>query len=105
MLRECWIFPSQVTRGLGPPKSLRLDIQTLRENSLHNVLSAAGGLLLRRRGPGERVEQGQLLGVILDPCTGQVQQLLRPDCSSRVFFCRHAQLINGHEVAFRLLPE
>lgn len=77
----------------------------LRENSLHNVLSAAGGLLLRRRGPGERVEQGELLGEILDPCTGQVQQQLRSDCSGRVFFCRHAQLINGHEVAFRLLPE
>lgn len=79
--------------------------RVIRESSLHNVLSTAGGLLLRRRGPGDRVEAGELLGEILDPCTCRVLEPLRADCGGRVFFCHRAQLINGHEVAFRILPE
>ena len=77
----------------------------LRENTLHDVLSHAGGLMLCRRHPGDPVEENGLLGEILNPCTGQLLEQLRADCRGRVFFCRRAQLINGHEVAFRILPE
>ena len=76
-----------------------------RENCLHNVLSAAGGLLLCRRQPGDRVKAGEVLGEILDPCTCGHLEALRADCDGRVFFCHRAQLIDGHEVAFRVLPE
>lgn len=77
----------------------------LRENALHTVLSHAGGLMLNRRAPGDRVEAGELLGEIIDPCTCRSLEQLRADCRGRVFFCHRAQLIDGHEVAFRLLPE
>ena len=30
---------------------------------------------------------------------------LRADCRGQVFFCHHTQLINGHEVAYRILPD
>ncbi len=76
-----------------------------RESHLHNVLSTAGGLLLCRRRPGEMAEQGEVLGEILDPCTCRLLEQLRSDYRGRVFFCHRAQLINGHEVAFRVLPE
>lgn len=81
------------------------DPRILRESELHDILSHAGGLMLCRRRPGDPVEQNDLLGEILDPCTGQTLEQLRTDCRGRVFFCRRAQLINGHEVAFRILPE
>ena len=76
-----------------------------RENCLRNVLSTAGGLLLCRRKPGDTVAAGEILGEILDPCTCQSLEQLKAGCDGRVFFCHRAQLINGHEVAFRVLPE
>ena len=76
-----------------------------REDQLHNVLSAAGGLLLRHRRPGDVVRPGDVLGEILDPCTCTVLERLRADCPGRVFFTHRAQLIDGHEVACRVLPE
>lgn len=75
-----------------------------REDGLHNVLSAAGGLLLRCRRPGDLVRSGDVLGEILDPCTCAVLEQLWADCPGRIFFTHRAQLINGHEVAFRILP-
>ena len=76
-----------------------------REGELHSVISAAGGLLLPVRWPGDRVRPGDVLGEIVDPCTCTVLETLRVDCSGQVFFLHHAQLISGHEVAFRILPE
>lgn len=76
-----------------------------REDGLRNVLSGAGGLLLRCCEPGDAVQAGDLLGEILDPCTCAVLEQLRADSPGRVFFIHRGQLINGHEVAFRILPQ
>lgn len=89
-------------RGVPPSPVVPL---LFREDGLHNVLSAAGGLLMRHRHPGDLVRPGDLLGEILDPCTCAVLEQLRADCPGKVFFTHRAQLINGHEVAFRILPE
>lgn len=78
---------------------------TLQEARLHTVHSTAGGLLVRSCQPGDAVPRGGLLGEILDPCTCRVLEELRADCPGRVFFTHRAQLINGHEAAFRILPE
>ena len=75
------------------------------ESGLHNVLSTAGGLLLRQCQPGDAVRNGDVLGEILDPCTCAVLEQLRADCPGRVFFTHRSQLINGHEAAFRILPD
>ena len=68
-------------------------------------LSSAGGLLLRSRAPGDVVKPGQILADVLDPCCGQILEHLRSDCTGRVFFARRSRLIDGHEVAFRILPD
>ena len=88
-----------------PPLPEAAPAVLFREEALRNVRSTAGGILLRRRGPGDRVAEGEVLGEILDPCTCRTLEELRSDCSGRVFFCHRAQLINGHEVAFRVLPD
>lgn len=51
------------------------------------------------------MKSGQILADILDPCTGAVLEHLRSECTGRVFFARKSRLIDGHEVAFRILPE
>ena len=76
-----------------------------RESCLHTVLTHAGGLLLCRRRPGDAVVAGELLGEILNPCTCETLEQIQTDCRGRVFFSHHASLINGHEVAFRILPD
>ena len=76
-----------------------------REDGLHNILSATGGLLFHRREPGDTVTAGEVLADILDPCTGQVRERLRTAHAGKVFFAHKAQLIAGHDVAFRVLPE
>ncbi|MFR7477765.1 MAG: M14 family metallopeptidase [Acutalibacteraceae bacterium] len=77
----------------------------IRESCLRTVLTHAGGLLLCRRKPGDAVADGELLGEVLNPCTCETLEQLKADGSGRVFFSHRAQLINGHEVAFRILPE
>lgn len=95
------------TRGL----CLDLDLPggavsiTCQESSLHSILSAAGGLLMCHSNPGDVVRAGDVLGEIIDPCTCTVLEQLYSDCDGRVFFAHKPQLINGHEVAFRILPE
>ncbi len=74
----------------------------LLERTLDTVLSSAGGLLLRQKEPGELVAAGEVLGEIIDPCTDTVMEELRARVDGRVFFAHKAQLIGGHEVAFRI---
>lgn len=74
------------------------------EKQMHSVLSSAGGLLLRRHDPGGLVTPETILGEIVDPCTGDSREVLQADCSGRIFFAHRSQLVNGHEVAFQILP-
>ena len=78
---------------------------TFKENLLDTVLSSAGGLLIRKKEPGDQVQPGELLGEIIDPCTNTVLEELHARAGGRVFFAHKAQLIGGHEVAFRMIPE
>lgn len=77
----------------------------LPEDILRDILSSHGGLLIRSAEPGERIEEGQLLGSIIDPCCGLTVEELYAPCSGRLFFAHKAHLISGHDVAFRILPE
>lgn len=76
-----------------------------KENTLCTMLSRSGGLLIRKKEPGDAVKEGELLGEILDPCTDTVLEQLYAKSNGRVFFAHKAQLIAGHEVAFRLIPD
>ncbi len=44
----------------------------VQENEMSNVLTPAGGIFRRFVEPGQEVEYGQKLGVILDPFTAEV---------------------------------
>ncbi len=99
----CFLY----AKGLSHSQDYSAGCETtlFREVSLHTVLSTYGGLLMRRCEPGDTVERGALLAEILDPCTCEVKELLRSDCRGQVFFAHKTQLICGHEVAFRVLPD
>ncbi len=75
-----------------------------REDGLESILSSAGGVFLRHMKPGDVVQPGDVLADILEPCTGEVLEQLRADRLGCIFFAHKAQLIGGHEVAFRILP-
>ena len=62
-------------------------------------------VLLALRRPGDPVRTGDVLGEILDPCTCAVLEQLRAPCPGTVFFLHRSPLIDGHEAAFRILPE
>lgn len=86
---------------VGPGEETRL----YHEDSLRNILSTAGGLLVHRCSLGTAVAKGDILAHIQDPCTGQVLEQLSAPVSGRVFFRHHSRLINGHEIAFRILRQ
>ncbi len=92
-------------KGLGQTDAAPATAPSIlvRESSLDTILSSAGGLLLRRRIPGDFVQAGDLLGEILDPCTDTILEELHAGRSGRVFFAHKAQLIGGHEVAYRIV--
>ena len=94
-------------KGLSLKKEQSPAYKTLffRESGLHTVLSKAGGLFLRSHAPGDFVREGETLADILDACTGEIVEELKSDCSGHVFFAHKAQLIAGHEVAFRIMPD
>ena len=75
------------------------------EDSLRNILSTVGGLLVHRRPLGETVTAGDVLAHIQDPCTGQVLERLSAPVSGRIFFRHRSRLIHGHEIAFRILQQ
>ena len=74
-----------------------------RESELKTVLSASGGIFIRKKVAGDTVIEGDVLAEILDPCTGEILEKMRACCTGRIFFTHKARLINGHEVAFRIL--
>jgi predicted deacylase len=68
-------------------------------------VETAGGLLVRYADPGDHIKGGALLGRIENPCDGETLEELRAQRDGIVFFAHHANLINGHEVAFRVVPD
>lgn len=85
----------------GPGETTRI----CHEENLHNVLSTTGGLLVHRLALGEHAAAGDVLADILNPMTGAVVEHLRTQVEGRVFFIHRSRLINGHEVAYRILPD
>ena len=72
----------------------------VQENEMANVLTPAGGIFRRLVEPGQEVEYGQKLGVILDPFTAEVEAEITCPTSGVVFFALKKPLTTEHEVAF-----
>lgn len=77
----------------------------LAEENLHTVSTRTGGIFFPLGELGELVQSGQTVARILDPATAEVREELVTDVSGRIFFLHHACLINGHDVAVRILPD
>ncbi len=75
----------------------------VQENEMANVLTPAGGIFRRFVEPGQEVEYGQKLGVILDPFTAEVEAEIPCPTSGVVFFALKKPLTTEHEVAFKVI--
>ncbi len=75
------------------------------EEILCNVKPEVGGLLVHKTVLGSRVQQGQPLAEVLDPCGGTLRQILCAPMDGRIFFAHESCLINGFDVALRVLPD
>ena len=75
----------------------------VQESEMANVLTPAGGIFRRFVEPGQEVEYGQKLGVILDPFTAEVEAEILCPTSGVVFFALKKPLTTEHEVAFKVI--
>ena len=75
----------------------------VQENEMSNVLTPAGGIFRRFVEPGQEVEYGQKIGVILDPFTAEVEAEITCPTSGVVFFALKKPLTTEHEVAFKAI--
>ena len=103
---------SAVIRFLASRKVLRghvaggVDSMLLDEAQLVNVRTTdAAGYLESFVRPGEHVEHGQELGVVLDAFDAHVRERLVAPASGVVFFCRVKALVQQRMVAFRIAPD
>ncbi len=76
---------------------------TITEQDLATVLTPAGGIFRARKAPGDEVEQGEVIGRILDPFTADVTAELISPTNGLVFFAMEKPLVLEHEVAFKLI--
>ena len=79
--------------------------KTVKEEKLVNIHNKAGGILIRYHHPADFVREGNLLAEIIDPYTTDVQERICAPADGTLFFAHHAQLIAGHSIVFRLIPE
>ena len=75
----------------------------VQENEMANVLTPAGGIVRRFVEPGQEVEYGQKMGVILDPFTAEVEAEITCPTSGVVFFALKKPLTTEHEIAFKVI--
>ena len=75
----------------------------VQENEMTNVLTPAGGIFRRFVEPGQEVEYGQKMGVILDPFTAEVEAEITCPTSGVVFFALKKPLTTEHEIAFKVI--
>lgn len=79
--------------------------EVFQEETLITVLTRRGGLLLHRKDPGTYVMEGETLGEIVDPCTAEVTEFITAPHNGTIFFAHRPVLINGHDVAYRIIPD
>ena len=77
----------------------------IRESSLRNILTSCGGIFIRKKQLGERVSAGETVAVVMNPLTGETAEELRAPADGIVFFLYREDLISGHAIAGRVLPD
>ena len=104
-------MPEGVLRFLSEKGMLGSDLpegsktKTIKEEKLVNIHNKAGGILIRYHHPSDFVRAGNLLAEIIDPYTTAVREIICAPTAGTLFFAHHAQLIAGHSIVFRLIPQ
>lgn len=75
------------------------------ESEMETIHSKSGGMFFRYVKPGSFVRKNELLAEILDPYTCDVTEKIRSHIDGRLYFSHKSELIAGHEIAFRIIPE
>lgn len=75
----------------------------VQESEMTNVLTAEGGIFRRFVEPGDEVEYGQKLGVVLDPFTADTLAEIISPTNGVVFFAMKKPLTTEHEIAFKII--
>jgi len=76
-----------------------------RESILINMINSCGGIFIKHRRAGERLAAGEVIADILNPSDGSVQESLVSPCAGTLYFVHRHDLISGHEIAARVLPD
>lgn len=79
--------------------------QHIHGDSLLRVRSTTGGIYERRKGQGDRVEKGEVMGRIVHPYEGTVLEEILSPATGRVFFAHRAQLAMAQEMLFQVIEE
>ncbi|MCD8010065.1 MAG: M14 family metallopeptidase [Lachnospiraceae bacterium] len=77
----------------------------LRDEDMTTVRSEAGGIYERRKGQGDSVYKGELMGRIVHPYEGTVLDDVLSPVDGRVFFAHRSQMAMEHEVLFRMITK
>ena len=65
----------------------------------------AGGFFLRKVGPGQHVDQGQVLADVADTLDSHVRETLVSPVAGTVLFARAVALVQQDIVCFRIVPD
>ena len=82
------------TDGVRPDEAELVDVRT----------EGSSGYLDGRVKPGDFVEKGQELGLVLDAFDAHVRERLVSPVAGQVFFCRVKALVQQRMVAYRIVP-
>ena len=76
-----------------------------RENVLCSLVNSCGGILVKRKKAGDRLAKDEVIAEILDPSDGRVLETLASPADGTLFFMHRHDIISGHEIAARVLPD
>lgn len=76
----------------------------VREADMVLAHTTRGGIFRRLARPGDIVSQGQVLAEIVSPMCGEVEERIEAPDGGVVFFTCSKALVNGHTLAFGIIP-
>ncbi len=77
----------------------------VQDKQLVTVQTTTSGLYQYFKDPGEKVQIGDVLAMVLDPFDASVKETLLSPVNGTVFFRQKSHLINQYAVAFRLIED
>ncbi len=75
----------------------------IKEEELSNIATTKSGIFKRFIETGEEIRYGQELGCVIDPCLGDVREVIVADTEGIVFFSHTEPLVNEGDVVYRLI--